>query len=583
MFIKSLKIIGFNQIIREIKFHKGLNLIIDQTPDKGTATGNNVGKTTVLRLIDFCLGQDAETIYRDPENKRKDYILVRDFLKNNKIIISLELVDDLDNPQRIIEIERNFLQKTHAIYEINGSKIKQKDIESDLMDAIFPNINVEKPSFRQIISHNIRYDNLRLTNTLKTLGPYGKDEEYEALYLFMFGCQDNQAERRQQLLAEVMTEKRYKQRLEKEQTKNAYKTALDVVNADIERLNEKKNTLNINPDFDQDLKQLDDIKMDIHRLSSDISNLSIRKNIILDAKKDFSDQKFDVDLVQLKHIYQQAKAFIPNLQKTFNDMVAYHNQMLEQKIKFITEDLPLLDNKLKMANNELNALREKEFNLSKRITGYATFADLEDIISRINNLYNKKGKCESIIEQITEVETNLQKKNEELRNMDEGLFSESFKNKLEEQRRKFNVIFSSISEKLYDEQYAVNCDPVTNSKGQQHYKFSIMNVNFSSGKKQGEISSFDIAYTIFADKNNIPCLHFLLSDKKELMHDNQLVKIADVVNNTNIQFITSILEDKLPEEWKNDNYFIVKLSENDKLFRIEKYGDTSDNRLSTDI
>ena len=53
------------------------------------------------------------------------------------------------------------------------------------------------------------------------------------------------------------------------------------------------------------------------------------------------------------------------------------------------------------------------------------------------------------------------------------------------------------------------------------------------------------------------------------MHDNQLVKIAELVNRNNIQFVASILKDKLPESLKKEEYFIVKLSENDKLFRIE--------------
>ncbi|KKL47086.1 hypothetical protein LCGC14_2339060 [marine sediment metagenome] len=123
---------------------------------------------------------------------------------------------------------------------------------------------------------------------------------------------------------------------------------------------------------------------------------------------------------------------------------------------------------------------------------------------------------------------------------------------------------------LYGEQYALKYDKVTNRKGQRLYKFSAFNLNFSSGKKQGEISCFDIAYTFFADEENIPYMHFLLNDKKELMHDNQLVRIADLVNRNNIQFVASILKDKLPDKLNNEEYFILKLSEDDKLFRIEK-------------
>ena len=52
-------------------FKAGLNLIIDNTDDVSSkSTGNNVGKTTVLKLIDFCLGADANIIYTDTENNK---------------------------------------------------------------------------------------------------------------------------------------------------------------------------------------------------------------------------------------------------------------------------------------------------------------------------------------------------------------------------------------------------------------------------------------------------------------------------------------------------------------------------------
>jgi len=64
-------------------------------------------------------------------------------------------------------------------------------------------------------------------------------------------------------------------------------------------------------------------------------------------------------------------------------------------------------------------------------------------------------------------------------------------------------------------------------------------------------------------------MHFLLNDKKELMHDNQLLMIAKLVNARGIQFVASILKDKLPDELNKDEFVVLKLSQDDKLFRIE--------------
>jgi uncharacterized protein YydD (DUF2326 family) len=53
VFLKQLLILKSRSIIRDIKFHNGLNLIVDETKEEeiSTSTGNNVGKTTVLKSM----------------------------------------------------------------------------------------------------------------------------------------------------------------------------------------------------------------------------------------------------------------------------------------------------------------------------------------------------------------------------------------------------------------------------------------------------------------------------------------------------------------------------------------------------
>ena len=168
------------------------------------------------------------------------------------------------------------------------------------------------------------------------------------------------------------------------------------------------------------------------------------------------------------------------------------------------------------------------------------------------------------------MEKNIKDYDTQLNTIEAELFSDDFESVVKTQLSKFNKFFSSISKILYNEEYAVKHDIIYNKYNQRLYKFSSFNANLSSGKKQGEITCFDIAFTLFADSEQIPCLHFLLNDKKELVHDNQLVKIANLVNEKNIQFVASILRDKLPKELDKEEFFIVKLSQNEKLFKIEK-------------
>lgn len=568
MFLKSLTISSLTTIIREINFHKGVNLIVDSS--EATITGNSVGKTTVLKLIDFCLGANPKAIYEDPESKKEIYQIVKDFLVENSVLITLCLTENLDDEDaRRIVIERNFLSRKKIIRRINGADYTEKEFESKLTALIFPEHVAKKPTFRQVISHNIRYKDLSVNNTLKTLDRYTSDAEYEVLHLFLLGCEFNNGGKKQEILQKIDREDTFKKRLEKTQTKSAYEAALSLLISEIESLNDKKSSLNINEYFEEDLEKLNRVKYQIYTQSSEISLLTIRKDLINEAEKELSSSASTIDLLQLKVIYDQATDHMDTIQKSFDDLVQYHNQMVKEKTAYITKELPLLLNKITQKKQTMNVLRKKEVELSSIISKSASFEELESLIAELNEKHRNMGEYESIIKQLEEVDSNLDDYNDQLSVINKELFSDDFEDTVKHQLNKFNKHFSSTSYFLYGERYALKYDIVTNKKGQKLYKFSAFNTNFSSGKKQGEISCFDIAYTLFADDENIPCMHFLLNDKKELMHDNQLVKIAELVSRKNIQFVASILMDKLPDELNNEDHFILKLSENDKLFKIE--------------
>lgn len=572
MFIKKIIIATPFRNIREIPFHKGLNLIVDESD--GQITGNSVGKTTVLKLIDFCLGAKPKIIYEDPENRKEIYSLVKDYLVDNNVSIYLYLSENLDDENsRTVVIERNFLARSKIIRKIDGVKYTESEFEDKLTEIFFPSQVGKKPTFRQIISHNIRYSDLSVSNTLKTLDSYTSDAEYETLYLYLLGCDFSQGSSKQKILQDIQQENVFKNRLEKVQTKSAYEAALAIVETEIDELNRKKSSLNINENFERDLNKLNKVRYEINRVSNDLSNLNLRKDLIEETKSELSSTASYIDLSQLESIYNQASNNLGKLNKTFGELVNYHNQMVKERISYITKELPIIESKIESKNYELNKLLKLERDLAELVSKSSSFEDLEVLISKLNDKYRDKGEFESIISQLIEVEENIKNYESKLSDIDNELFSDEFEAVVKQQVNRFNKHFSATSQNLYGEKYALKYDKITNKKGQKLYKFSAFNTNFSSGKKQGEISCFDIAYTLFADEENIPCMHFLLNDKKELMHDNQLVKIADLVNKNNIQFVASILKDKLPDSLNNEDYFVVKLSENDKLFRIECFDD----------
>ena len=571
MFLKSLLITkNDNELIRAIPFHLGMNLIVDHTVSFDTKeTGNNVGKTTTLRLIDYCLGGNAKDVYTDPENNKNEYKLVKDFLITNNVLVSLKLKRDLNNEEsEEIIIERNFLSRKKKIQKINGIDMNEDAFEEALTNVLIPNHYGKKPTFRQIISHNLRHKDISINNTIKNINQYTRDDEYEALYLFLLGCDFSDGEEKQALRTKIDLEEKFKKRLENEQTKSAYETALYLLNIEIEDLENKKDRLVINPNFESDFQDLNDVKYQINLASSKISELNLRKSLILEAKYEMENKKSNIDFNELREIYNQASPFISKIQRTFEELCEFHNKMIDSKLNFITQELPSIESKISIEKDILKHLLNEENKLSALVVRSDSFEALEIIIGELNLKHQKKGEYENLIKQINNVEIKLTELNVKLSSIDTGLFSDDFHEKIKAQVTKFNKYFSFVSNEIYGEKYALKVDVKTKKNNKSVYEFTSFNTNFSSGKKQGEISCFDIAYTLFADDENIPCMHFLLNDKKELMHDNQLVMINNFIENKNIQYVVSILNYKLPSELNSDKYICLKLSQNNKLFKI---------------
>ena len=564
MFIKSLQICTDECTIRDIQFHKGLNLIVDETNTESTKTGNGVGKTTVLRLIDFCLGGKGVEIYSDPANHKDIIKNVRDFLQEKKVVIKLLL---FTNDGQEIVIKRNFLKRQNALREINGENYKTDALFVEALEKYTLGLNIAKPSYRQIISHNFRYTNQNVSNVLKTL-TMGKDIEYESLYLFLFGCYNDNGAERKKIKEEIGAEEKFKKRLEADGAdQNAYKAILGVVNNDINLLEAKKENLNINQNLARDLDLLNEIKYEVNKLTSEISLLKLRENILLQTLEELEGEYSNIDIKELESLYKQAKALVPDLHKTFEELVGYHNQMVANKGKFANSALKQLRENLAKKGSQLSNLLSKEQQLSEVVTQSDTYDDLEYLINEINQKYQRKGELESKIEQIEAIVKKIARLKLKEKEISNDMYTDEFRKKLQDKLDVFKQYFSQVSRKLYNEEYLVKFDF---DEKRKIYTFSSLNANLSSGKKMGEISCFDIAYTKFADSQEIPCLHFLLNDKKELMSDNQLVDIAEEVEECGIQFVASILRDKLPAQLNDEKYFVLKLSQQEKLFKLEE-------------
>lgn len=564
MFIKSLKIENCLGVVREIEFHKGLNLIVDETlkNDKRT-TGNNVGKTTILRLVDFCLGSDGKNIYKDPEFKGQDNTLIENFLKDTDVIITLILVDDLEFTTQQIIIKKNFLKNSKKLQEVNGENItNNKEFDLKLKELMF-NTRVGKPTFKQIVSKNIRDEKNKLSNIVKVLNQFTKIEEYEALFLFWLGINTDTHNQKELLGKRKSREESFQKRLKKEGELSLIEQQLELVNSKIEELQKTKANFNFNEKFEAQLEELNQLKLNLSKLSSVLSRLNMRRDLIIESKEELENERTNIDVNQIKLLYIKASKLIPDLQVSFEETVKFHNDLLNEKIKYIEFELPSLTEKLKSISRDISLLRRREKELSEFVSTSEYNDDYDKILIELNSLFEKKGNLEERKNLWIKSKEILYRLNEELETINSEINS---KDRIIQKRiTLFNKFFTKVSSQLYGEDYLLST-----IKSEKGYDLIVTNIegNPSTGKKKGQIAAFDFAYVLFAEETEIKYIHFIMHDQLENIHDNQLTTIlVDLANSINCQFILPIVRDKIPSSIDIEKFIILSLSENNKLFK----------------
>jgi uncharacterized protein YydD (DUF2326 family) len=562
VFLKCLTIQNNNRIIRQIPFHKGINLIVDETrPDSKTESGNSVGKTTVLRLIDFCLDGNGKNIYTDSEFRTSN-TKIENFLKQNNIIVKLDLVNDIDDVNsKKVSIERNFLNYGKKIQRINGEKKSNDEFSGSLKESIF-HTSSDKPTFKQLKSKNIRDEKNKLVQTIRVLDSFTTDVAYEALHLFWFGIDVDLS--KDKLVRDRNLEDKLQSRLRRDSNLSQIKQSLIIVDKEIEKLNERRRTFNLNEDYEADLKGLSFTKSEINTTSNRLSHLEMRVELIEESKEDLEKNSANIDVKKIEVLYKKAKALVPEIQKTFEETLKFHNDMISQKLKFIVEDLPQLHLDISSEHDALNALLEKEREISEKLGQSSTVEELESVVSDLNVYHERKGSLEEQKKLWEKTISNLKSIEGKLALINDKIDA---KGDLIQQRiTEFNSYFSDISSRLDGVHSLLSADKVDDV-----YKFAIGNIdgNPGTGGKKSQMASFDLSYIKFADEKNIPCLHFVLQDQIENVHANQITNLlTNIVDEVNCQYILPVLRDKLPQNIDVQKMEVISLSQSEKLFKI---------------
>lgn len=570
MYLKSLSIYKGKTIIRDVKFRMGINLIVDASGSGPDGVGNNIGKTTVLRLIDVCLGGDSNKVYSDSMNSGKSYEKVEKFLKDNFVRIRLVLAKSKMLDDESVILERNFSwDKDAELWIINGSKFNPKSYREELRTLLLPSFAGSLVTFRSLISRNIRCEANRIEAALKTLHDSKSEKEYEALHLTLLGVDAEYSVRAKKAQDNLKDERTYKKVLANYNKKAEIKKELKIVESQLDKYIEKRHKFLVNDSYVSDVKRLESLRLKIDKVRQKLNIITVRISNIESAVKSISSSVFNDNVKEIERIYKEANAFIPELQVSFNELVEFHNSMLEQKSIFIRNELPAL--KKSKANEEkiLASMLHSESEMLSLLQSSISSEEMKSIESCIVNLTAQRATLMSKLTQLQDADNNIISMSAEVQKYSSQSYINSVRSDLDARIAKFNSYFSKFSNELCGLPCALSYEVKQSKAGFQLFSFYIKDDSHSSGIKISEVFSFDMAHIMFSDELALSCLHFLLNDRKELLDNNNLQKIANIVQSSNVQLVLPILKDKLPESLRDSNNIILQLDYHNKLFKIE--------------
>lgn len=528
---------------------------------KENKTGNNVGKTTVLKLINYCLGGNEKEIYKSSESDSKENKKIKEFLTNKNVNLKLILYKNLDNPNDEIVIERNFSNK----YIVNGNNVKNKNKLEELSQELLPDFIKDKMSIRSIIHYYIRYTNISTQNTLKILEKFS-DNQYEPIFLTFLGISPENLKDKKQIDKKIKENNNFIKKVLEKGKLDLYKSDLNKINEEIKDLNKNRNIFIYKPNFEENIKKLNEIKLKLFEKIKEKSKLDLDLKIIKEAEYQLKKGIKNIDTNSVKLLYEEAMEYSENLNKNWDEFLEYHEKMVAQKVQYITKNIPEINKKIEILDNDIFHLREKQKNITEENFPKNSLQNLEDIIFKLNEKHEEKGKYEKIISLVEEKNKENDEHSKKLNDINSKMHSEEIEKRLNENLLKFNKYFSLISYRLYNEKYNLQYS-LKNDKG-EYYNWNIDASNQSTGKRQGEIIAFDIARILFHNSLKLSIFNFLLNDRKELMDIKQLEVITDIAKEHKIQVIFPMLRDKTNNKILANSHTVVELSQNNKLFKV---------------
>ena len=536
-----------------VEFTPGLNVVLADRTEISTQkdTRNGLGKSTLIDIIDFCLGSNVSTGQGLSIEPLQDWEFTLEItLAGNRVKVTRAI----NSPSRLdIEGPTTGWVEQPDRSNIFGGSFKLGNWRTLLGWALFGLHSIydtkNKPSFRSLISYFIR------RGTAAYIDPFSHTR-YQATWdrqlhiAFLLGMNWENASKWQALKDQEKGIKTINDAIESGAMEGARGSVGELeaecvqLESQLQRESDALEGFKVHPQYET-------IQNDADRITETIHNLT-NQNIVdqrrLSRYKESVEAETPPSNTAIDNIYGESGVIFPDsVRRTLTEAKEFHSKIIENRRAFLETEISRIERKIRHQNDEIRRLTDERADLLSILETHGALQELAKLQERIikirGNLEQKRIRLEEIKDRIS------RKRNINIAKVELTKIAEQDH---EERRDIWSVplrLFNDNSQALYETpgHLVINID-------ETGFKYNVeINKSGSEGIEKMKIFCFDLMLLQIMSKQNNR-LNFLIHDSG--LYDGvdsrqralALEHASKVSSANNAQYICTLNSDTVPRE-----------------------------------
>lgn len=386
---------------RTVRFSEGLNIVLScrDKESKATDTSNGLGKTTLMHIIDFCLGAEPNREDSLPTDRLQGWTFILEAtIAGNHVFISRSV-----NTPEVVHVRRSDDQpftwpNITGELQFGGDTQYKTEVWRALLGWAFFGLECElrsseyRPDERELLSFFIRKQ--YVNESLPALGLTVR-KELSVSYLLGLNWEflrELDALKAKKKDAEALARSAELKMAEFHRKRDALEIDCRILKDRLLQMKGKLDAFKINEQYAEDERLANEYTAKIKEITN---RMFILNSKIESAKK--AIRKSRVDLAKIKDVYDEVQFNFPEqLLKTLEDAQRFYEAVSENRSEFLETDIKRMEgivSNLRTQLEEFKKLKEEKIRILASTGALDQYSKMYEAYAKTSDDLTRKQSC----------------------------------------------------------------------------------------------------------------------------------------------------------------------------------------------